>query len=62
MIEAYKERIGAGIIDTHKVLSARGLYRKETVRELNEGVKKIFSDMINAGLPAPEYIETPNDS
>lgn len=32
----------------------------EWVRELNEGVKKIYSDMAAAGLPAPEYIETPN--
>jgi len=32
----------------------------EWVRELNEGVKKIYSDMIDAGLPEPEYIETPN--
>ena len=32
----------------------------EWVRELNEGVKKIYSDMADAGLPAPEYIETPN--
>ena len=30
------------------------------VRELNEGVKKIYSDMAEAGLPEPEYIETPN--
>lgn len=32
----------------------------EWVRELNEGVRKIYSDMAEAGLPAPEYIETPN--
>ena len=32
----------------------------EWVRELNEGVKKIYSDMDEAGLPEPEYIETPN--
>ena len=32
----------------------------EWVRELNEGVKKIYSDMQDAGLPAPEYIEGPN--
>ena len=32
----------------------------EWVRELNEGVKKIYSDMADAGLPDPEYIETPN--
>ncbi len=32
----------------------------EWVRELNEGVKKIYSDMADAGLPTPEYIETPN--
>lgn len=32
----------------------------EWVRELNEGVKKIYSDMADAGLPVPEYIETPN--
>lgn len=34
----------------------------EWVRELNEGVKKIYSDMANAGLPEPEYIETPNST
>ena len=32
----------------------------EWVRELNEGVKKIYADMAAAGLPAPEYEETPN--
>ena len=32
----------------------------EWVRELNEGVKKIYSDMADAGLPEPEYVETPN--
>lgn len=32
----------------------------EWVRELNEGVKKIFTDMEAAGLPAPEYEETAN--
>jgi len=32
----------------------------EWVRELNEGVKKIYSDMSDAGLSEPEYIETPN--
>lgn len=32
----------------------------EWVRELNEGVKKIYSDMAEAGLSEPEYIETPN--
>ncbi len=32
----------------------------EWVRELNEGVKKIYSDMTKAGLPAPEFVETPN--
>ena len=32
----------------------------EWVRELNEGVKKIYSDMADAGLSAPEFIETPN--
>ena len=32
----------------------------EWVRELNEGVKKIYSDMAEAGLPAPEFVETPN--
>ncbi len=32
----------------------------EWVRELNEGVKKIYADMASAGLPAPEYVETPN--
>ena len=32
----------------------------EWVRELNEGVKKIYSDMADAGLPEPEYIETSN--
>ena len=30
------------------------------VRELNEGVKKIYSDMADAGLPEPEYVETAN--
>ena len=32
----------------------------EWVRELNEGVKKIYSDMEEAGLPKPEYVEGPN--
>lgn len=32
----------------------------EWVRELNEGVKKIYSDMEEVGLPTPEFIETPN--
>lgn len=32
----------------------------EWVRELNEGVKKIYLDMAEAGLPDPKYIETPN--
>ena len=32
----------------------------EWVRELNEGVKKIYADMAAAGLPATEYEETPN--
>lgn len=32
----------------------------EWVRELNESVKKIYSDMAEVGLPAPEYVETPN--
>lgn len=32
----------------------------EWVRELNEGVRKIYSDMKEAGLPAPEYVETPS--
>lgn len=32
----------------------------EWVRELNEGVKKICSDMEEAGLPSPEFIEMPN--
>lgn len=32
----------------------------EWVRELNEGVKKIYLDMADAGLPAPEYVETAN--
>lgn len=27
---------------------------------MNEGVKKIYSDMAEAGLSEPEYIETPN--
>ena len=39
---------------------ARVMTEFEWVRELNEGVKKIYSDMAEAGLPAPEYIETPN--
>lgn len=39
---------------------ARVMTEFEWVRELNEGVKKIYSDMADAGLPAPEYIETPN--
>lgn len=30
----------------------------ELVRELNEGVKKIYSDMAKANLPPPEYKET----
>ena len=32
----------------------------EWVRELNEGVRKIYSDMKEAGLPTPEYVETPS--
>jgi ATP-dependent DNA helicase RecG len=32
----------------------------EWVREVNEGVKKIYADMAEAGLPAPEFIEMPN--
>ena len=32
----------------------------EWIRELNEGVKKIYSDMAEVRLPGPEYIETPN--
>lgn len=32
----------------------------EWVRELNEGVKKIYFDMEEAGLPKPEYVEGPN--
>ena len=32
----------------------------EWVRELNEGVKKIYSDMTEARLPAPEFVEAPN--
>ncbi len=39
---------------------ARVMTEFEWVRELNEGVKKIYSDMADAGLPTPEYIETPN--
>ena len=39
---------------------ARVMTEFEWVRELNEGVKKIYSDMADAGLPAPEYVETPN--
>ena len=38
----------------------RTVKKFEWVRELNEGVKKIYSDMAEAGLPEPEYIETPN--
>lgn len=34
---------------------ARALTAFEWVREFNEGVKKIYSDMEEAGLPAPEY-------
>ena len=30
------------------------------VRELNEGVKKIYSDMAEAKLPAPEYSDSAN--
>lgn len=30
----------------------------EIVRELNEGVKRIYLEMQEAGLPAPEFIET----
>lgn len=43
----------------NKIIS-RVMTEFEWVRELNEGVKKIYSDMDDAGLPAPEYIETPN--
>ena len=32
----------------------------EWVREVNEGVKKIYADMAEAGLPAPEFVEMPN--
>lgn len=34
---------------------ARALTAFEWVREFNEGVKKIYSDMSEAGLPEPEY-------
>ncbi len=43
----------------NKIIS-RVMTEFEWVRELNEGVKKIYSDMADADLPAPEYIETPN--
>lgn len=43
----------------NKIIS-RVMTEFEWVRELNEGVKKIYSDMADAGLPEPEYIETPN--
>ena len=36
------------------------IFEAVDLRELNEGVKKIYSDMEDAGLPAPEYEETPN--
>lgn len=39
---------------------SRVMTEVEWVRELNEGVKKIYSDMAAAGLPAPEFVETPN--
>lgn len=35
---------------------ARALTAFEWVREFNEGVKKIYSDMEEAGLPEPEYV------
>lgn len=43
----------------NKIIS-RVMTEFELVRELNEGVKKIYSDMTVAGLPNPEYVETPN--
>lgn len=43
----------------NKIIS-RVMTEFEWVRELNEGVKKIYSDMADAGLPEPEYIEMPN--
>lgn len=43
----------------NKIIS-RVMTEFEWVRELNEGVRKIYSDMADAGLPEPEYIETPN--
>ena len=43
----------------NKIIS-RVMNEFERVRELNEGIKKIYSDMAEAGLPEPEYIETPN--
>ena len=43
----------------NKIIS-RVMTEFEWVRELNEGVKKIYSDMAEAELPEPEYIETPN--
>lgn len=30
----------------------------EIVRELNEGVKRIYHEMQSMGLPAPEFVET----
>ena len=42
------------------ILISRIMTEFEIVRELNEGVKKIYSDMEEAGLPKPEYMETAN--
>ena len=42
------------------ILISRIMTEFEIVRELNEGVKKIYSDMEEAGLPKPEYVETAN--
>ena len=43
----------------NKIIS-RVMTEFEWVRELNEGVRKIYSDMAEAGLPAPEFVETPS--
>lgn len=43
----------------NKIIS-RVMTEFEWVRELNEGVRKIYSDMAEAGLPTPEFIETPS--
>lgn len=37
---------------------SRVLTEMELVRELNEGVPRIFSEMKEAGLPEPEIVET----